>query len=200
MHPEIETGTERGAAGMGKHKHRGKFTEGLLDNDLILRTLGVTAGQTVLDAGCGNGYMAKLFSEAVGPSGKVIALDPDSQFVNILADETRDTNIETITADITKPTPLDSAFVDLVYLSTVIHVFSIRQMQGLVAEVSRLLKPGGLLAIVEIEKKELPFGPPLHLKRSPEELCEAIPLDPVGTTAVAEHFYMQVFRKQGPSG
>ncbi len=67
-------------------------------------------------------------------------------------------------------------------------------MQGFIRETKRLLKPEALLAIVEIEKKETPFGPSMELRRSPEELKEAIPLVPVDTVQVGDHFYMQVFR------
>jgi hypothetical protein len=68
-------------------------------------------------------------------------------------------------------------------------------MQGFLQEVKRLLKPGAMLAIVEIEKKKTPFGPPLELRYSPEELRETVPLVPVNTVKAGEHFYMQIFRK-----
>ena len=66
------------------HQHRGKFTEGLLNNDVILEALNIQEGQTILDAGCGNGYMSKLFSESVSKSGKVFALDPDKYFIKMI--------------------------------------------------------------------------------------------------------------------
>jgi ubiquinone/menaquinone biosynthesis C-methylase UbiE len=39
-----------------------KFSEGLLDTRKIIDTLEIGLGQIILDAGCGNGYMAKKFS------------------------------------------------------------------------------------------------------------------------------------------
>ena len=176
------------------HQHRGKFTEGLLDNEIILEALNIQPGQTVLDAGCGNGYMSKVFSHQVTISGKVYALDPDKHFINILKEETQGTNIEAIEGDITRPTHLNESSIDLIYISTVIHAFSQQQMQGCLRQVKRLLKPDALLAIVEIEKKETPFGPPLELRYSPKELKEIVPLMPVNTIQVAEHFYMQIFQ------
>jgi protein-L-isoaspartate O-methyltransferase len=94
------------AADRQGHSHRGKFTEGLLDNDLILQALDIQAGQTILDAGCGNGYMSKLFSAKVTASGRVVAMDPDQQFLAVLAKETKGTNIVTLAGDITRPTTL----------------------------------------------------------------------------------------------
>jgi ubiquinone/menaquinone biosynthesis C-methylase UbiE len=179
------------------HKHRGKFTEGLLNNEVVLKALKIKAGQTILDAGCGNGYMSKLFSGEVSQSGKVYSLDPDKYFIEVLRNETQGTNIEAIEGDITKPTQLKKSSLDLIYVSTVIHGFSKKQVQGFLTEAKRILKPGATLAIVEIEKKETPFGPPLEIRFSPEELKKIVPLDPVNTVQVGEHFYMQIFKSKG---
>jgi ubiquinone/menaquinone biosynthesis C-methylase UbiE len=177
-----------------RYHHRGKFSEGLVNKELILKTLNIQAGQTILDAGCGNGYMSKAFSKKVGKSGKVYALDHDVNFIEVLRNETQGTNIEAIEADITKPTTLNQSSVDLIYLSTVIHTFSQQQMQGLLGEVKRLLKPNAVLAIVEIEKKETLLGPPLNHRFSPEELKDIVPLAFLNTLQVGEHFYMMIFK------
>jgi ubiquinone/menaquinone biosynthesis C-methylase UbiE len=177
-------------------RHRAKFTEDLLDNERILKALNIQTGQTILDAGCGNGYMSKLFAEEVTRSGKVYAVDTDPYFLSVLKDETQGTNIETIEGDITKTTLLKASSLDLIYISTVIHVFSKTQMQGFLSEAKRLLKPEAMLAIVEIEKKATPFGPPLEFRYSPEELKKIVPLVPVDTVQAGEHFYMQIFRNQ----
>jgi ubiquinone/menaquinone biosynthesis C-methylase UbiE len=181
-----------------KHHHRGRFTEGLFSSDVVLKALDIQAGQTILDAGCGNGYMSKLFSDAVSQSGIVYALDPDHYFIDILKNETQGTNIVAMAGDITRPTELEQSSIDLIYISAVIHGFSKKHMQRFLREVERLLKPGATLAIVEIEKKETPFGPPLELRFSPEELKEIVPLVPVSTVQAGEYFYMQIFRNKDP--
>ena len=178
------------------HQHRGKFTEGLLNNDVILEALNIQEGQTILDAGCGNGYMSKLFSESVSKSGKVFALDPDKYFINILKNETQGTNIEALEADITMPTKLRQSSVDLIYISTVIHGFSEKKMQDFLREADRLLKPNGILAIVEIEKKITPFGPPMEIRISPDELKKIVPMVPANTVQAGDHFYLQIFHKK----
>jgi ubiquinone/menaquinone biosynthesis C-methylase UbiE len=178
------------------HEHQGKFSEGLLNNDLIIEELNIGPGWTVLDAGCGNGYMSKLFSIQVGPSGKVFALDPDAYYVDILKNETHGTNIEAMVGDATKSVQLDTSSLDLIYLSTVLHGFNQKQIKGFLQEAPRLLKTDALLAIIEFAKKEAPFGPPMEFRYSPEELIDLIPLFPENTVSVAEHFYMQVFRNR----
>lgn len=185
---KCETSVER------HHDHRGRFSEGLLDKESILNALSIRPGQTIVDAGCGNGYMSREFSEKVGKSGKVYALDSDRYYIGLISRETQRTNIEAIEADITKPTDIHGGSVDLVYLSTVIHGFSERQAEDFLKEVKRILRPGGILAVVEIDKKETPFGPPLNIRYSPDELMGIVPMVPIDTLRVGEHFYMQMFR------
>lgn len=176
------------------HHHRGKYSEGLINQELVTNALNIHPGQIILDAGCGNGYMSKAFAIRVSPSGKVYALDEDTHFINILKTETQGTTIEAMECDITQPLPIDQASVDLVYISAVIHGFSSQQLQDFLREANRILKPDGILAIVEIEKKETAFGPPMNIRFSPEELKEIVPMVPVSTVQVGKNFYMQVFK------
>jgi ubiquinone/menaquinone biosynthesis C-methylase UbiE len=179
-----------------RHQRGGKFTESLLDSELIIKTLDIQPGQGIIDVGCGNGYMSKLFSEMVTQSGAVWALDSDEYFIRILGEETLGTNIEAVVGDISKPTPLSESSADLIYVAAVVHAMSPKQMPGFLQEVKRLLKPDALLAVVEIEKRETPFGPPLESRYSPEELKEIVPLIPLNTVQVGEHFYMQIFQNR----
>jgi ubiquinone/menaquinone biosynthesis C-methylase UbiE len=182
--------------GEGRHHHRGKSSESLLDKGAILSALAIEVGQTVLDAGCGNGYMSKEFSQMVGDSGRVYALDPDETGIALLREETKGTNIVTLVGDITTTTQLPASAIDLIYLSTVFHIFSPEQIKGFEAEVKRLLAPRGRLAIVEIVKRATPFGPPLNMRLSPEDLTHALRLAPLGAVEVGEYFYMQLFENR----
>jgi len=94
---------------------------------------------------------------------------------------------------ITKRTQIEGASADLIYLSTVFHGFSKDEIDGFQKEVKRLLKPNAVLAIVEIKKEETPFGPPLDIRFSPDELKEAITLKPKSLVEVGEYFYMLIF-------
>jgi ubiquinone/menaquinone biosynthesis C-methylase UbiE len=170
-----------------------KFSEGLLNDEMILANLNICAGQTILDAGCGNGYMAKKFSELVGDTGKIYALDPDRGSITNLKKEAENSNIEAFVGDITKPTGLIASSIDLVYLSTVFHIFSEAQIEGFVTEIKRILKPNARLAIINIKKEDTSFGPPIKMRSSPEELRQKITLIPSILVEVSEFFYMQVF-------
>ncbi len=175
------------------HQHKGKSSESLIDKTVITDNLKIGPGETILDAGCGKGYMARAFAEITGESGLVYALDPDDELINELKEETRGTIINPQVGDITQKTTLPEAAFDLIYTSMVLHGFSPSHMEGFVDEAKRLLKIGGRLAIVEFKKKETPFGPPLEIRFSPDELKQRIGLEPCELIDVNEFVYMQTF-------
>jgi ubiquinone/menaquinone biosynthesis C-methylase UbiE len=177
------------------HHHRRKTSEGRLDKSVILKELNILPCQTILDAGCGNGYMSKEFARLLKGTGCVYALDPDEQAIEILKKETRGTVIRSLVADITKITSIKASSVDLIYMSNVFHGFSANQIAGFQKEAQRLLKPGALVAIVEINKEETPFGPPMNIRYSPEELKQTITLAAKATIKVGKYYYMQLFKK-----
>lgn len=188
---EGSPGTEQAPSGQPPRR----FSEGLLDDGRILDELRIEPGMTVLDAGCGTGYMSRKFTHAVGSEGRVYALDIDGSAIRKLAEEFRGIGIEALQADITRNVPLASATVDLIYMSTVFHIFSQADRENFGREVRRLLKPGGRLALVEIDKRETPFGPPLNRRHSPRELRSLIPLNPGKLVRAGEYFYMQLFTR-----
>ena len=173
--------------------HKGNSTENLLDKEHIINSLNILPGQIILDVGCGNGYMSREFSRLVGHTGKVYALDRTIEAIETVKKQTKATNITTIVGSITEKTKIEDYSIDLIYLSTVYHIFSDTQKVDFQNEVKRLLKPHGRLAIIEIEKKVTPFGPPQDIRVSPEELVQEIDMKPLFLIKVGEYFYMQVF-------
>jgi SAM-dependent methyltransferase len=178
-----------------EHSHRGKTTESFLDMNAVLAALGIKSGQTVLDAGCGGGYMSRVFAGLVGSGGRVYALDRDDAGIAALKAESAGTVITALVGDITVNTGLPSSSFDLIYLSNVVHGFNPGQFPGFREEVGRLLAPGGRLAIVEIVKRATPFGPPMERRVSPEDLQRLLGLVPLSTCYAGEYFYVQLFGK-----
>jgi ubiquinone/menaquinone biosynthesis C-methylase UbiE len=175
------------------HHHRGKSSERLLDKPRILNELNILPGQIIIDAGCGDGYMAKEFSRMLNGTGKMYALDTNTEAIEILKKETKENNIEPLVADITNEIPIKSTSVNLMYMSTVFHGLRKDQIPHFQKEVERLLKPKATLAILEIKKENISFGPCSDIKYSAEELKQAITLTPKATTEIGKYFYLQLF-------
>jgi ubiquinone/menaquinone biosynthesis C-methylase UbiE len=80
-----------------------------------------------------------------------------------------------LVADVSRRLPLESAAVDLCLLATVLHdLVEAGSAAGALAEVARVVKPGGLLAIVEFKKIPGPPGPPLNIRLAPAEVAALV--------------------------
>lgn len=177
------------------HEHRGKTSESLVNKEELLRALNITEGQAVLDAGCGDGYMAREFAKLVKSNGRVYAMDTDESAIENLRKNAGTDIIQPLTGDISRRTALKESSIDLIYISNVLHGFSESQMAGLAGETQRLLKPGGILAILEFKKEEMPVGPPVNIRLSPEELKGKFSLKQKKTVDIGEYLYLQLFQK-----
>ena len=104
----------------------------------LLEELDISEGSTVLDLGCGTGYLTKVLSESVGVQDKVVAVDPDGERLAIAKAKYPSSNIEYIQAD-------DSTFppgeYDIIFSNLVIHW--IDDKEALFKRVYANLCPGG---------------------------------------------------------
>ncbi len=107
----------------------------------LIDQIGIEKGATVLDLGCGTGYLTKVLSERVGPEGKVVAVDPDGERLKIARENHSAGNIQYIQAD-------DQTFptgqYDLVFCNIVIHW--IRDKEAAMKRIHENLRPGGYFA------------------------------------------------------
>ena len=161
----------------GRHG-KGPSSFWMHDPDLVFASLGLKEGDRFLDLGCGPGDYSLRASREVGPSGLVFALDRGREALDKvwekMAAENR-SNIRVIEADLTATLPLPRDSVDLCLLATVLHIHRIRTAElSLFDEIHRVLRTGGRFAVIECKKEEQDFGPPIHLRLSPEEVEEAV--------------------------
>ena len=161
-----------------KHFHHGRSSKEILDSNRVLNTIGLKKGDTFLDAGCGDGYMSTAASKIVGDEGKVYAVDVWEESINAFKEKIESENIKNIeasVADITQKIPVDDESIDILYMGNVLHGFvENNEVESVMKEIQRVIKQGGLFAVVEFKKEESTHGPPLHVRITPEEVEEIV--------------------------
>jgi ubiquinone/menaquinone biosynthesis C-methylase UbiE len=178
------------------HVHHGKSTRGILDADRVVKTLGLKSGDKFLDAGSGDGYISFAASSVVCDEGKVYALDVYPESIDAVKKEVQERgveNLDAIIADLTGEIPLPDNSIDLCLMANVLHGFVENQeTEDVMKEVIRVVKPGGILAIVEFKKEEIP-GPPMEVRLAPEDVAEILArynFRPVSSEEVGDFHYM----------
>jgi ubiquinone/menaquinone biosynthesis C-methylase UbiE len=107
----------------------------------------LASGARVLDLCCGAGASAIPAARAVGPEGRVIGVDVSQALLDLarsMAEAEGLTNLELRCADATATGYADGEFDAVV---CVFGVFFLPDMAGFMAEMWRMVRPGGTLAI-----------------------------------------------------
>ena len=156
--------------------------------DEVLKALALRPGETVADVGAGSGYFAVRFARAVGPGGRVYAVDVSPDMVRHLNRRLRDTgirNVFTVLADPDDPLLPDASVDRFVIVDTWHHV---DEQAKYLALLKRMLKPGGQVVHIDFQKRELPIGPPVAMKIAREDLVKQ--MEAAGFTLAAEHTFL----------
>lgn len=116
----------------------------------IVATLDLTPGMAVLDAGCGPGRLTVPLARGVGSTGRVLALDLQPGMLARARAKTEAaglSNVDFLEAALGDGRLPTNGF-DRAVLVTVLG--EIPNREAALAELYRALKPGGLLAVVEV--------------------------------------------------
>lgn len=141
--------------------------------EAMFRSVGIQPGWHVLDAGCGSGGFLPLIAEAVGPSGRIAALDlaPD----NIAIVERRATAwadgppIEGRVGSLLDLPYADGAF-DALWCANTTQYLTDDELATALGEFRRVVRLGGLVALKEADGSlsALVPAPPLLLQHLSE--------------------------------
>ena len=119
----------------------------------VLDWIGLEEGAVVLDIQAGRGYHTWIFSDAVGPEGKVYSQSnfrSESLQARIASGATPEANVEYVPEIAEVPDgALDLAFTDRNY-----HDFDPDGIDQTLATIKSKLKPGGLYVVIDAEAAE----------------------------------------------
>lgn len=110
-------------------------------------------GRDVVDVGCGAGFHLPRFAEA---ARSVVGVEPHPPLVRAARDRVTELTSVTVTQGSAEALPLPDASVDVVHARTA-YFFGPGCGPGIL-EAMRVLRPGGVLAIVDLDATVAPYG------------------------------------------
>jgi ubiquinone/menaquinone biosynthesis C-methylase UbiE len=146
-------GLSTGCGGLKRFGYEGFGRDRWQHPEQVIDSLAIRSGDQVADLGAGGGYFTFRLADAVGPEGRVYAVDVDPDMTSHLerqASENGRANVEVILAESHDPLlPQDG--IDLIFTCNTYH-----HLQDRVAyfeRARRTLRSGGRVAIVEHKKR-----------------------------------------------
>lgn len=115
----------------------------------LLDHTGIGEGWAAIDLGCGPSGIIELLAARVGPAGRVVGLDFNPDNVALAQDLVRErglANVQVVQGD-ARHTGFPGSSFDLAHCRTLL--INVPEPDGVVAEMARLVRPGGWVAASE---------------------------------------------------
>lgn len=112
-------------------------------------------GEAVLDVGCGTGTLALIAKERVGDTGRVYGIDPGPRQIARARSKAarRGANID-LRVGVIEQLPFPDQSFDVVLSTMMMHHLPDDLKRRGLAEIARVLKPGGRVIIVDFKRSE----------------------------------------------
>lgn len=118
-----------------------------------LAALAVQAGERVLEIGYGTGHAVVQIAESVGKEGRVVGVDISEGMRAVAQARTAEAEVgrrvELLVEEV-PPLPLPDGRFDAAFLSFTLELFDAETIPPVLAEVRRVLRPGGRLGVVSM--------------------------------------------------
>jgi SAM-dependent methyltransferase len=116
--------------------------------DLFSR-LGIREGMSCLDVGCGGGDVSMELARIVGAGGKVVGTDLDDVKLEIARGEAREQGLSNVEFRLTEDSDKSLSGLDFVFARFLLTHVS--DPAGMLRRMCAAARPGGLLAVVDID-------------------------------------------------
>ncbi|HEY7316238.1 MAG TPA: methyltransferase domain-containing protein [Candidatus Binatia bacterium] len=142
-----------GCARLKQCAYEGVTRDQWQQRDRVIESLQIRPGDRIADIGSGAGYFVFALAKAVGPKGKVYAVDIDRQMNDLVAAHAKKDGFENVEVVLAKPDdPLvPSPRVDLIFTSNTYH--HIDNRVSYMANLRQYLRPDGRIAIIEFDRR-----------------------------------------------
>ena len=165
--------------------------------DELVAALGLRAGQTACDVGAGPGYFTLRLARAVGPEGRVFAVDVEPKILDALRERLAAAKLRNVTPvlALADDALLPPGACDVILIVDTYHHFPERT--AYLRRLSAALRPGGRLVNVDYHKRPTPVGPPMDHRLSRETFLEeakAAGLAVAGEPEILPYQYVVVLR------
>ena len=115
----------------------------------------IQAGEQVLDVGCGTGTLAIAVARRVGRAGRVVGIDPGAQQIaRARTKAARRKELIEFQTGVIERLPFPDQTFDVVLSSLMMHHLPTSLKRQGLAEIARVLKPGGRLVIADFTPKQ----------------------------------------------
>lgn len=165
----------------------------LLPPEEILQKLKLEKGEVFADIGCGIGYFSIPAARIAGETGTVYALDIAPQMLQVVAEKAEQEGLANI-----KPVQceeydfvLPEAAAATVFTCNVLH--EVPDQYRFLSEMKRLLKKEGKMVIIDWEKVQSDYGPPIEHRIDKEEVrsrLEKLGFKELTIDSIHGYFYM----------
>mgnify|MGYP001563984900 CR=1 FL=1 len=121
-----------------------------------LELFNVKRGDKVLEIGFGTGYNLIELAEFVGEKGMVYGIDLTQEMIDISKKRLKTNNLQKrakLTKGNAKKLPFKNNLFDKVYISNVLEILSDKDINVVLNEISRVLKPKGKICVIDVAKK-----------------------------------------------
>ena len=130
----------------------------------VVRALDLEPGSMAADVGAGTGYFTFPLARAVGPEGRVLAIDIEANMVEHLRERAAEEGtawVEPLLVPPDDPGIPEGAADCILVVDTYHHI---HDRVDYLRRLRRALAPGGEVVVIDFFKRELPVGPPLEHK------------------------------------
>jgi len=139
--------------------------------DEVVAAVKLRPGQTVADIGAGSGLFDGPLGKAVGPTGRVYAVEVDAGFfpeIRKRAAAAGVTNVETVLGKFTDPA-LPVTSIDVAFFHDVLH--HVEQRAAYLKTLGRYLAPSGRIVVVDYEGGQGPHRDQPSLEVTRQQLA-----------------------------